>query len=57
MTLLEIKERELQKGIKLGIEQGKSKIAKNLLDVLDDDITALKTGLDLEEVHRLREEK
>ena len=57
MTLLEIKERELQKGIKLGIEQGKSKIAKNLLDVLDDETIALKTGLDIEEVKRLREGK
>ena len=52
MTLLEIKERELQKGIKLGIEQGiaqgkeeeKVEIAKNLLDVLDDDMIVLKTG-------------
>ena len=64
MTLLEIKERELQKGIKLGIEQGiaqgkeeeKVEIAKNLLDVLDDETIALKTGLDIEEVRRIRDE-
>ena len=53
MTLLEIKERELQKGIK----QGKIEVAKNLLDVLDDETIALKTGLDFEEVKRLREGK
>ena len=53
MTLLEIKERELQKGIK----QGKIEVAKNLLDVLDDETIALKTGLDIEEVKRLREGK
>ncbi len=64
MTLLEIKERELQKGIKIGIEQGieqgkeeeKVEIAKNLLDILDDETIALKTGLDIEEVRRIRDE-
>ncbi len=64
MTLLEIKERELQKGIKIGIEQGieqgkeeeKVEIAHNLLDVLDDETIALKTGLTIEEVRRIRDE-
>ncbi len=68
MTLLEIKERELQKGIKIGIEQGigqgieqgkeeeKVEIAKNLLDVLDDETIVLKTGLTIEEVRRIRDE-
>ena len=64
MTLLEIKERELQKGIKIGIEQGieqgkeeeKVEIAQNLLDVLDDETIALKTGLTIEEVRRMRDE-
>ncbi len=64
MTLLEIKERELQKGIKIGIEQGieqgkeeeKVEIAQNLLDILDDETIALKTGLDIEEVRRIRDE-
>ncbi len=64
MTLLEIKERELQKGIKIGIEQGielgieqrEIEIAKNLLDILDDETIALKTGLDIEEVRRIRDE-
>ena len=64
MTLLEIKERELQKGIKIGIEQGieqgkeeeKVEIAQNLLDVLEDETIALKTGLTIEEVRRIRDE-
>lgn len=60
MTLLEIKERELQKGIKIGIEQGieqrEIEIAKNLLDILDDETIALKTGLTVEEVRRIRDE-
>ena len=60
MTLLEIKERELQKGIKIGIEQGieqrEIEIAKNLLDILDDETIALKTGLTIEEVRRIRDE-
>ncbi len=56
MTLLEIKERELQKGIKIGIEQREIEIAKNLLDILDDETIALKTGLDIEEVRRIRDE-
>ena len=56
MTLLEIKERELQKGIKIGIEQREIEIAKNLLDILDDGTIALKTGLDIEEVRRIRDE-
>ena len=66
MTLLEIKERELQKGIKIGIEQGielgieqgkeeeKVEIAKNLLDVLDDETIASATGLEVEEVRQMR---
>ncbi len=60
VTLLEIKERELQKGIKIGIEQGieqrEIEIAKNLLDILDDETIALKTGLTIEEVRRIRDE-
>jgi predicted transposase/invertase (TIGR01784 family) len=47
-----------KKGIKNGIEQGKLKekvkIAKNLLDVLDNETIALKTGLSVEEVEHLR---
>ena len=32
-------------------------IAKNLLDILDDDVISLKTGLDVEVVRKLRAEK
>lgn len=34
----------------------KKEVAKNLLDILDDEIIALKTGLDIEEVKNLRHE-
>ncbi|WP_160676511.1 Rpn family recombination-promoting nuclease/putative transposase [Clostridium sp. C8-1-8] len=52
----------LQKGIEQGMQQGleqgeKNKaiaIAKNLLDVLDDETISLKTGLPIEEVEKLR---
>ena len=42
------------------MEEGKRErsieIAKNLLDILDDDIISLKTGLDIKEVKKLRDE-
>ena len=45
-------------GIEQGIEQGESnkaiEIAKNLLDVLDDDTISLKTGLTIEIIKKLR---
>lgn len=44
-----------EKGIKQGAKQEKIEIAKNLLDVLDDETISLKTGLSLEEVEKLRE--
>ena len=53
----------IQQGIEKGIEQGikegekkeKIKIAKNLLDILDSEIIALKTGLSVEEIEELRD--
>ena len=49
----------IEQGVKQGLEQGakqeKIEIAKNLLDVLDDENISLKTGLSLEEVGKLRE--
>lgn len=62
MTLLE-RDREkieegieqgIQKGIEKGIQKGKIDIAINLLDILEDDIIAEKTGLSIEEVKELR---
>lgn len=48
----------IEEGIKQGIEQGEKNsrvhIAKNLLDVLEDEIIAIKTGLSIEEVRNLR---
>ena len=41
-------------GIEQGIEQGKLEIAKNLLDVLDDETISLKTGLDINTIRNLR---
>ena len=48
----------IQKGIQQGIEQGENRkaveIVKNLLDILDDEMISLKTGLSLEEIKNLR---
>lgn len=49
-------EKGIQQGIEQGIQQGIIKMAKSLLDVLDDKTIAIKTGLDMEVVKRLREE-
>ena len=43
-----------RKGIEKGIERGKLEIAKNLLDVLDDETIAVKTGLSMEVIKKLR---
>ena len=46
------------RGIEQGIQQGENRkaveIAKNLLDILDDEMISLKTGLSLEEIKNLR---
>ncbi len=51
-------ERGRAEGIKEGIEKGrleeKMSLVKSLLDILDDDTIALKTGLALEQVQKLR---
>ena len=48
----------LEQGVKQGLEQGakqeKIEIAKNLLDILDDETISLKTGLSIEEVKEIR---
>lgn len=43
-----------KEGIEEGKKQGKIEIAKNLLDILDDETIALKTGLEIKEVRNLR---
>lgn len=53
-------EKGIQQGIKKGLEQGAKQrnieIAKNLLDILDNETIALKTGLSVLEVQELRNE-
>ena len=48
------KEKGIEKGIVKGIEQRNIEIAKNLLDILDDETIALKTGLDIKVIQKLR---
>jgi len=43
-----------EQGREEGIEQEKIKIAKNLLDVLDDETISLKTGLTVKQINKLR---
>ena len=54
----EEREKALQEGIQQGMEKGMEKqvlgIAANLLDLLDDQTIAQKTGLSLEQVAQLR---
>ena len=45
-----------RKGIEQGIKRGKIEVAKNLLDVLDNETISLKTGLTVDEIDNLRNE-
>ena len=54
MTLLERDREKFQEGVEKGIEQAKLEVASALLDVLEDDMIALKTGLSIDEVRNLR---
>ncbi|NMM63257.1 PD-(D/E)XK nuclease family transposase [Clostridium sp. P21] len=47
-------EKGIQKGMEKGIQKEKIDIAKNLLDVLDEEIIALKTGLSVDFIRNLR---
>jgi flagellar biosynthesis/type III secretory pathway protein FliH len=44
----------LEQGLEQGVAQERMEIAKALLDILDDETIALKTGLSQEEVCHLR---
>ena len=55
MTLLERDREKIEEGRKEGKLEEKLEIARNLLDVLDDETIAKKTGLSIEEVKKLRE--
>ena len=55
-ALNEAERKGIEKGIEKGIQQEKIEIAKNLLDVLDDETISLKTGLTIEKIQQLRKE-
>lgn len=44
-----------EEGIKEGMEKGEIAIARNLLDILDDETIALKTGFSIEQIKKLRQ--
>ena len=44
----------MKQGVEKGIKEGKIIVAKNLLDVLDNETISLKTGLSIYEVEELR---
>ena len=50
-------EKGMKKGIEQGVEQEKLAIAASLLDVLDVETIALKTGLSAEDIKRLKQSK
>ena len=49
-------EQGIKQGLKQGIKRGKIEVAKNLLDVLDNETISLKTGLTVDEIENLRNE-
>ena len=56
MTLTERDRENREEGRLEGIREGIKEVAINLLDLLDDETIALKTGLTVEEIYRLRKE-
>ena len=46
----------IEEGMKKGIQKGILTVAKNLLDVLDDETISLKTGLSIKTIEQLRKE-
>jgi predicted transposase/invertase (TIGR01784 family) len=54
LALMKAKNDGLEQGREEGIEQEKLSIAKNLLDILDDETISLKTGLSIEIIQNLR---
>ncbi len=53
----EAEKKGMEKGFEQGIKQRNLEIAKSLLDILDVEIIALKTGLSVTEVQRLKDNK
>jgi predicted transposase/invertase (TIGR01784 family) len=54
MTLLERDREKIEEGREEGKIEGKIEVAKNLLDILDDETIAKKTGLSVEQIKKLR---
>lgn len=52
----EVKKEGREEVIKIGEEKAKLELARDLLDVLDDEIIVKKFGLNIEVVRKLREE-
>ena len=48
-------EKGFSKGVEQGIEESKRQVDISLLDILDDETIAAKTGLDLDTVKKLRD--
>ena len=53
-ALSKAKEEGIEQGMQKGAKEEKILIAKNLLDILDNNTISEKTGLSLEEVRQLR---
>ena len=53
-ALNEAERKGIEQGIKKGIMQRTIELSKNLLDVIDNETIALKTGLTIEEINELR---
>ncbi len=54
LSLLKATEDGMEKGMEKGREEGKIEIAKNLLDILDNETIALKTALSVDVIENLR---
>ena len=52
----EVEKRGIEKGIQQGIIKTKIETAKSLLDILDDETIAIKIGLELDIVKKIRQE-
>ena len=57
LAILKATKDGLKQGMKKGIEKEKINIAKNLLDILDNETIASKTGLTIEQIENLRLEE
>ena len=54
-TIEEMKEEAEHRGIEKGIQEGRLDIARELLDILDNETIAIKTGVPLAIVQELRQ--